>query len=174
MGLRITGGSARGRVLRGDVPSGIRPTGSRVREALFSVVGQDLEGVRFLDAFAGSGIMALEAWSRGAEVVAVEKNPRSAGRIKGLCAELGAVVEVRVGDVTRVADGLGTFGVVYADPPFALDPAPLLEALAPCVEGVLFLEADRKTAVPETVAHLRRSRVREFGNVVVHELRSPR
>ena len=69
--MRITGGSLRGRVVPGKVRPGVRPTSSRVREALFSMVGQDLEGVRVLDAFGGSGLLSFEAYSRGAIVTTV-------------------------------------------------------------------------------------------------------
>ncbi|MCB9678389.1 MAG: RsmD family RNA methyltransferase [Alphaproteobacteria bacterium] len=169
MSLRITGGTARGRVLRGDLPSGVRPTGSRVREAVFSVLGQDLSGTTFLDAFAGSGLMGLEAWSRGAVVTCVERDPKTASRIRALAAELGADLAVRVGDVTRTADG--GFDIVYADPPFALDPAPILAALASHADDVLLLEADQKVVVPRVAGGLALVRTRRFGNVSVHEYR---
>ena len=62
--LRVTGGVLRGRVLPAPLPEGVRPTSARTREALFSIVGQDLEGLSFLDAFGGAGLIAIEAWSR--------------------------------------------------------------------------------------------------------------
>ena len=76
--MRISGGEFRGRVL--SVPKGldVRPTQDRVREALFSMLQNDIRGARFLDLFAGSGSVGLEALSRGAEtVVFVEHAPRS-------------------------------------------------------------------------------------------------
>lgn len=166
--LRITGGRARGRVLRGDLREGIRPTGARVREAIFSALGQNLSGQTFLDAFAGSGIMALEAWSRGAEVTAVERDPRKAREIVDRVREIGGDVAVRTADVTRLVPEV--FDVVYADPPFALDPAPLVSALAPWVGRTLLLEAERSTARP-TADGLSFVRTRRFGTVVVHEYR---
>ena len=74
--MRISGGEFRGRVL--SVPKGldVRPTQDRVREALFSMLQNDIRGARFLDLFAGSGSVGLEALSRGAETVAfVEHAP---------------------------------------------------------------------------------------------------
>ena len=65
--MKITGGIYKGRVVQFRKHPSVRPTSSRVREALFSMLGQDLNGRTFLDAFGGSGIMALEACSRGAE-----------------------------------------------------------------------------------------------------------
>ena len=75
--MRITGGTLKGRVLPVPVSSGVRPTSSRVREALFSMVGNHLDGVTWLDAFGGAGLTALEASSRGAAVTVFEKNGRA-------------------------------------------------------------------------------------------------
>jgi len=64
--VRITGGSLRSRRLRFSAAQGLRPTPDRVRETLFNWLGQDLSGRRALDLFAGSGVLGMEAWSRGA------------------------------------------------------------------------------------------------------------
>lgn len=140
-GLRITGGVAVGRVMRAKVQDGVRPTSARLREAIFSMLGQDLTGERFLDAFGGSGIMALEAASRGAVALVVEQRARVARPIADAASQLGLAVEVRVGDVLRLAPELGVFHVVFADPPYAELTDATVEALAPCVGGVLLIEA---------------------------------
>ncbi len=73
-GLRVVGGVARGRRLRQVPGEGTRPIGDRVKEALFSILGADVEGARFLDLFAGTGSVGIEALSRGAaEAVFVDK-----------------------------------------------------------------------------------------------------
>ncbi|HKW81477.1 MAG TPA: RsmD family RNA methyltransferase, partial [Casimicrobiaceae bacterium] len=64
--LRIIGGRWRGRRIRFPASAGVRPTPDRVRETLFNWLGQDLDGRRTLDPFAGSGALSLEALSRGA------------------------------------------------------------------------------------------------------------
>src|SRR3954465_6966980 len=90
---RIIGGSAGGR--RIDVPRGprTRPTSDRVREALFSAIESwcgSLSGLRFLDLYAGSGAVGLEAWSRGAGVVTmVEQDRRTASMISANARALG-------------------------------------------------------------------------------------
>src|SRR4051795_3047528 len=90
---RIIGGSAGGR--RISAPSGqhTRPTTDRVREALFSSVEAwcgSLHGLRFLDLYAGSGAVGLEAWSRGAGVVTlVESDRRTAALIADNARTLG-------------------------------------------------------------------------------------
>ena len=72
MPIRITGGDLRGRMVPSPPSMKTRPTGSRTREALFNIL-QSVDGFRMLDLFAGSGIMGIEALSRGAShVVAVE------------------------------------------------------------------------------------------------------
>jgi 16S rRNA (guanine966-N2)-methyltransferase len=74
--VRIIGGRFRGRVLRFPAVEGLRPTPDRVRETLFNWLGQDLEGQRTLEPFAGSGALSLEALSRGAaRAVGVDRNP---------------------------------------------------------------------------------------------------
>jgi 16S rRNA (guanine966-N2)-methyltransferase len=133
-----------------DAP-GLRPTPDRLRETLFNWLGQDLAGLRCLDAFAGTGALGLEAASRGAaEVLLLERDARLAQALRTTCERLGAVgVRVQVADALRwmAAQSAGVaFDVVFVDPPFdrglwgaALDAArPLL-----AVDGRLYLEADR-------------------------------
>ena len=75
--MRITGGAWRGRTLKAPAGDAVRPTQDRVREALFSMLQLEVAGASFLDLFAGSGAVGLEALSRGARdnvtVVAVMK-----------------------------------------------------------------------------------------------------
>ncbi len=137
---------------------------------MFSMLGQDLAGVSFLDAFAGSGIMALEAWSRGAEVTAVERNRRALAELRHHLAALDASIRLVAGDVVKKAPTLGRFDIVYADPPFALPAEPIVTALASCVAGRLLLEASEHTVVPDQMGGLVRERIRSFGSVRVHEL----
>src|SRR5512142_3420716 len=82
--LRITAGTLRGR--RVAVPQGdVRPTSERARQAFFNIVSDRIEGAHFLDLFAGSGVFALEAVSRGAErATAVERDKRAAAAISNL------------------------------------------------------------------------------------------
>jgi len=78
--MRITTGIYKGRNL--GMPKGIRPTQAKARKALFDILG-DIEGLSFLELFAGSGAVGLEALSRGAkELALVEQNPECASAIK--------------------------------------------------------------------------------------------
>ncbi|MCA9572035.1 MAG: RsmD family RNA methyltransferase [Myxococcales bacterium] len=170
-GLRITGGRARGRTLTGRAAPGVRPTSARVREALFSMVGQELTGVRVLDAFSGSGILAFEAWSRGAEVVAVERDPRAFAALRDHATALGADVRLVRGDLRKRLEGLGAFGLVFADPPYAEDPAVWLEVLAPACTGRIWFETAKATRVPDRCATLVREASRSFGDTTIHTYR---
>ncbi|HQR27473.1 MAG TPA: 16S rRNA (guanine(966)-N(2))-methyltransferase RsmD [Nocardioides sp.] len=136
---RIIAGSARGRRL--TVPRGTRtrPTSDRVREALFSAVESwcgSLAGLRFLDLFAGSGAVGLEAWSRGAGVVTlVEQDRRTAALISANAAAIGCTrAQVVTAPVASVVarPPQAPYDVVFLDPPYPLpDPAVVatLEAL---------------------------------------------
>ncbi|TNE92882.1 MAG: 16S rRNA (guanine(966)-N(2))-methyltransferase RsmD [Deltaproteobacteria bacterium] len=159
-GLRLTGGHAGGRVTRERVPDGVRPTSSRVREALFAMIGQDLEGIRFLDAFGGAGLMALEAWSRGAQVTVVERSRPIAASLRRRAAELGARLDLREGDVLTMA--LDPVDIVFADPPYALGTTPL-EVLWPLAGDILVLEAARDVRIPDRAGELVLDRVRVYG-----------
>ncbi len=125
---RIIAGTAGGR--RIDVPRGqvTRPTSDRVREALFSAIeswGGSLEGLRFLDLYAGSGAVGLEAWSRGAGVVTlVEQSRATAAVIRRNAATLGfARADVLTASVTTIlaTPPAAPYDVVFSDPPYPLD-----------------------------------------------------
>jgi 16S rRNA (guanine(966)-N(2))-methyltransferase RsmD len=119
-----------------------------VREALFSLVGQDLSGQRVLDAFGGTGLLGLEAWSRGARVVVVEQDLAAARAIALNAASLGADLDVRTGDVLALASELGQFDGILVDPPYRLDPGPILYLLAPLARDWLVLETAADARVP--------------------------
>ena len=127
---RVIAGRARGRQL--TVPKGrtTRPTGDRVREAMFAAAGSVLgsfEGTRVLDLYAGSGAAGLEALSRGAEhALLVEAGPRPAEAIRANLGTVGLAGGRLVQDrVERLLDrglpaGDEPYDVLFADPPYAL------------------------------------------------------
>ena len=79
--MRITGGKFKNRIVKTSDQKKVRPTPAKMREAIFSMIGQNLEGCSFLDAFGGSGIMGLEARSRGAHPVLIVENNRASFRV---------------------------------------------------------------------------------------------
>jgi 16S rRNA (guanine966-N2)-methyltransferase len=141
MSLVITGGSYRGRRLSTDPKSTlIRPTSGKVREALFSSLGEKVPESRFVDLFAGTGSVGLEALSRGAaEVHLVENHPRSWPLLKGNCESVvpredaARVHPVRASAAAfckRMAEEGKRFDIVFADPPFDMDFSPLPDMIA--------------------------------------------
>ncbi|MBI3128786.1 MAG: 16S rRNA (guanine(966)-N(2))-methyltransferase RsmD [Candidatus Tectomicrobia bacterium] len=124
--MRIIGGRARGRRLASPRGETVRPTGDRVREALFNIWGQNLEGVRLLDVCAGSGAISLEALSRGAaEAVALEVDPGLCRRLEEEAGRLGLSAGLKVvrGDARRELarlrqSGAPPFDLAFVDPPW--------------------------------------------------------
>src|SRR6184192_3588038 len=131
---RIVAGKADGRRLKAPA-KGTRPTSERVREALFNALetAGELDGVRVLDLYAGSGALGLEALSRGAaDALFVEADRRAVDVLRGNVAALGLGGTVRAGQVETVvaAPAPRTFDLVLADPPYAVDAAALGKVLA--------------------------------------------
>ena len=135
---RIIGGAAGGRRLRTPRGEQTRPTSERVREALFSALESSLgslSGRRFLDLYAGSGAVGLEAASRGASAVTlVEREARAAALISENARALGLTARVVRSPVarflTRDAGADPPYDVVFCDPPYSLPEAQVHEDLA--------------------------------------------
>jgi 16S rRNA (guanine966-N2)-methyltransferase len=130
---------------------------------LFSLVGQDLTDCDVLDAFGGSGLLGLEAWSRGARVCIVERDRRAFRSIQANASGLGAEVDILHGDLHVMVHRLEPADVVFADPPYALAPEPVVALLAPLVKGQLVLETDKDASVPADVAGLVLTKSRNYG-----------
>ena len=139
---RIIGGSLGGRRIRAPEGEGTRPTTDRVREALFSALEAavgTLHGLRFLDLYAGSGAVGLEAGSRGASgVTLVEHDRRAAAVAAGNARELklGGVDVVRLPVARFLSSGPAArapYDVAFLDPPYSLESGAVvadLESLA--------------------------------------------
>jgi 16S rRNA (guanine966-N2)-methyltransferase len=134
---RIIGGTAGGRRLSTPTGPTTRPTTDRVREALFSSIEAwcgSLEGLRFLDLYAGSGAVGLEAWSRGAGVVTlVEADRRTARLIGENASHLGFTKAEVIGatvTATLARPPTAPYDVVFMDPPYPLDDASVGDVLA--------------------------------------------
>jgi 16S rRNA (guanine966-N2)-methyltransferase len=117
--LRVVAGTFKGRRLVAPRGTRTRPTADRVREALFSMLG-DVGGSRVLDLYAGSGALGIEALSRGADsAVFVERDPRAVAAIRRNLASIGVEATVSRQDVMRFLAGAdGPFDLVFCDPPY--------------------------------------------------------
>jgi 16S rRNA (guanine966-N2)-methyltransferase len=126
--MRIIAGKYRSRVLAAPAGTSTRPTSDRLRETLFNVLAPRIQGAAFLDLYAGSGAVGLEALSRGAgPVVFVERAPAALKALRGNLARLGVESGVRVearsvGAFLRTAAAAGPepvpHAVVFLDPPY--------------------------------------------------------
>ncbi|HEX5761117.1 MAG TPA: 16S rRNA (guanine(966)-N(2))-methyltransferase RsmD [Thermoanaerobaculia bacterium] len=177
--LRIGGGALRGRSVA--VPPGARPTEGRVREALFSIWSERVPGARFLDLFAGSGAVGIEAASRGAaRVLCLEDDPRAVRtlrkNVEGLGGEGGerriAVWRVPLprGLSRLVEQGEPPYDLVFADPPYAFDEyEELLRRVAPLVaeDGEAAVEHSAREPLAEEAAGLTRVSERRYGETAL-------
>ena len=153
--MRVVGGKHRGRTL--FAPKGVRtrPTSDRVREALFDILGNGVADATFLDAYAGTGAVGIEAESRGARaVVFIEGNRQALAALRRNLAAAGIEARVVAADASKAfsllcAEGIA-FDFVFLDPPYK-DADQSLELagryahsglLAPA--GILVLEHDRR------------------------------
>jgi 16S rRNA (guanine966-N2)-methyltransferase len=159
--VRIIGGRFRGRRIRVPNGTGLRPTPDRVRETLFNWLGQDLTGASTLDLFTGTGVLTLEAASRGASLcVAIDRNAALIHALRKTASEIGAPgIETHASDALRyLASEARTFDVVFLDPPFADDPWRTLlpsAALRLSPGGRIYAESARQLDAPEELRVLR-------------------
>ncbi len=120
--MRIVAGELRGRTLFSFAGDSIRPTPDKVREALFNIIQHRIYGARFIDLFAGTGAMGLEALSRGAKQVTLNDSSRdSQALIKKNLQKLNVADRVNLtafDGVSLIASGKQQYDIVYIDPPY--------------------------------------------------------
>ncbi|MBS1955406.1 MAG: 16S rRNA (guanine(966)-N(2))-methyltransferase RsmD [Cyanobacteria bacterium SZAS-4] len=119
--MRITGGEARGRLVPSPEGLAVRPTASKIRQAFFNILQGKVGQCDFLDVFAGTGLMGLEALSRGANsLVSIEAERRMARALEDSLKALGFDGEVICGDYRHILSTLPPlkFDIVFADPPY--------------------------------------------------------
>lgn len=134
--LRVAGGELRGRRLAAPKRGDVRPTTERVREAVFSILGE-IGGAYALDLFCGSGALGIEAVSRGARHATLVDTHPDAARLNAEQLGLGERIDVVRTDVKRfLAASDAVFDLVFCDPPYRL--ADRFEAdLDPLIRGHL-------------------------------------
>jgi 16S rRNA (guanine966-N2)-methyltransferase len=171
--MRIVAGEFKGRRLRMPRGAPTRPTADRVREALFSMLG-DVSGARVLDLYAGSGALGIEALSRGAEsAVFVERDQRAVAAIQANLDAVGANAELRRQDALGfLARADGTFDLVFCDPPYDCGPriaGPLAERLpAVLSEGARIVTESDKRRPLELPFPLLRERTYGDTRIAIH------
>jgi len=163
--MRVIAGSHRGRRLSGPQRTALRPTSDKVREALFSILGTQVSGGRFLDLYAGTGAVGIEALSRGALAVTfVESDPTAVQLLQGnlRTCQLHDRALVRVGQTATFLERKDWWGppydVLFADPPYtALGELDILThawrpgLLSEC--ATVIIEHDSRTKLPVSIDH---------------------
>lgn len=167
--VRIIGGEHRGRKLSfPDIP-GLRPTGDRIRETLFNWLQPSLPGASCLDMFAGSGVLGLEAASRGAgKVIMLDSSPVVVSQLLQHVSMLGLnqVTVERADAISWLQTSSQQFDIVFVDPPFADG---LLQQAACCLVdsgclrpgALVYIESDAAVdlpALPPTLSILKEKR----------------
>jgi len=177
--LRIITGEARYRKLKTPKGKSLRPTSDMVKEGLFNIIGSGIHGARFLDAFAGTGNIGIEAISRGAEradflelsrehVAIIRDNLRICGFTERAGVHGGKAEQ----SLAMLAAAGIKYDYIYVDPPYAYeDYGDLLERISGLglleEDGSLFLETDYHTVLPEKTGQLAVVRKYRYGNTVL-------
>ncbi len=154
--IRITGGEVRGRKLKSPKGLKVRPTLGRMRETLFDVIRERVNGACFLDLFAGTGIVAIEALSRGAsKAIIVEKRGDMASLILENLALTGYQERALViqADVIHALSRVASFApypIIFADPPYAFGAhKELISSYLPLLDegGILIVQHLKKFTI---------------------------
>lgn len=179
--VRVIAGFAKGKRLKAPSGKETRPITDMIKEALFNVIGPDIQGARFLDLFAGSGSVGIEALSRGATQAIFVDNSSAAVRI--IYENLDNCgfedqYEVYCNDVLRAVTILNKhaakFDYIYVDPPFTvegifmdvmkkLDQVDILDP-----QGSIIIRTRRHKELPEAFSRLTKYRLSYYGESAIH------
>jgi 16S rRNA (guanine966-N2)-methyltransferase len=190
--MRVIAGKYRSRRLQTLRGTALRPSSDRLRETLFNILGAAIEGAVFVDLFAGSGAVGIEALSRGARgVIFVENHAAGAALISRNLASLGIPTAAQVASrktfagsaeilrldamdaLERLAEGGAHVDFVFADPPYANTRAYedivafLGESELLARSGRVIAEHRRNSDLPTIAGHLERMRVVEQGDTAL-------
>jgi 16S rRNA (guanine966-N2)-methyltransferase len=173
--VRVVAGELRGRRLVAPAGDATRPTADRVREALFSILG-DISGLRVLDLYAGSGALGIEALSRGAVAATFVDSSRAAVvAIRSNLDALGLDADVHRRDALAhlaAAAGGDPYDLIFVDPPYdsALRVGPRLAELLPPIlsDDALIVTESNKRAPLELPFPLLRERSYGDTRIAVH------
>lgn len=175
--MRITGGTFRGRKLIPPAGREIRPTSDKVREAIFGILAAKIVGAGFLDCFAGTGAMGIEAISRGASTVTmVEKNRKAVMLIHSNLKNLNADATVLTIDFFKAVEKLKTkditFDLIFIDPPYqsllqeqavlSIEVSGLIE-----IDGTVIVEHEKHLQLPLNIGGLEQIDHRKYGETVL-------
>jgi 16S rRNA (guanine(966)-N(2))-methyltransferase RsmD len=176
--MRVIGGRFRSRRLKTIPGLAVRPTPDRLRETLFNVLAPEIDGTVFLDAYAGTGAVGIEALSRGARrILLFERNPGALSVIQDNLDSLQVSSEAEVfrGNALTLIPKHPA-DIAFVDPPYqhVRDYRAALESLAETRCGLVIAQHDTHTELPEAVGALKQTRVlRQGSNVLSFYRRLP-
>lgn len=178
--MRVIAGTHRGRRLASPAGHVLRPTSDRVREALFSILGNRLPHSRFLDLYAGTGAVGIEAISRGAtHVTCVESTEQVREFLRRNIAQCEMKNQVTVCAQTvdrffsQPKDWGGPYDIIFVDPPYAAVPdfVALIEGVETkqlfSADSWLIIEHATKTMLPDSVARASFRRRYRYGDTML-------
>jgi 16S rRNA (guanine(966)-N(2))-methyltransferase RsmD len=180
--MRVIAGSRKGHRLMGPKTDGLRPTADRVKEALFSILSPRIVDARFLDLYAGTGAIGIEALSRGAQhVTFVESSPAALKVLRANLEHCGfdssPDMDIRACTAESLLKRSGSsadpYDIVFADPPYDQQDAghdllaglELSPIMAP--HTTIILEHATRLTVPSQVGHLSRERQYRYGDTTL-------
>jgi len=177
--LRVIAGEAKGRRLKAPKGHATRPTSDRTKEALFNIIGGRIINAKFLDLYAGTGAIGIEAISRGAEwLVLVENNPRAVRVIMENLQLTGLAdrAEIMSQEAHRAVKMLSArdkkFDIIFMDPPYMKGfiergLAEISEGKLLAPGGLIITESSKLDVLPEEVGNLRLVRKEKYGDTVL-------
>lgn len=177
--MRVISGEFKGRNLEQIVGIEIRPTSDRVKESLFNILGTRLTDCAFLDLFAGTGGIGIEAYSRGAaQVVFIDESSKSIKILKSNLDKLSISDKVEVYNtdylnaIKRLDYDNKKFDIIFIDPPYlkGFEQIALLQ-ISECNmladEGIIVVEHDLKDKMQENIGKLKLTRQNRYGNTML-------
>lgn len=179
--MRVISGKAKGRILTAPKGRNTRPVTDMIKEALFSMWQTRIVDTRFLDLFAGSGSMGIEALSRGAKnVVFVEQGRKAVETIRKnlIVCGFSCGYEIYQDDVFKRIKMLNEkeykFDIIYLDPPFTVDEIfiPVMEALSDTEllseNGTIAIRTRKEKDLPDRIGKLEKVKLRTYGISAIH------
>ena len=166
--MRVIAGEFRSRTLQSLPGMETRPTPDRLREALFNILAPEIEGAVFVDAYAGTGAVGIEALSRGASrVIFLERSKAACGVIRENLRSLGAEARAEIRCVPAIRYlGSAAAEIVFLDPPYSLEKEydAALRALAGTEVPLVIAQHSPRLKLREEYGGLRRTRVLNQGD----------
>ncbi len=173
--MRITGGTGKGRRLRVPGGSRVRPTSDKVKQALFNILGARVRDAWFLDLFAGTGGIGIEAISRGASQVWFVDESRESLQVtrqnldQAGFGDKAKVVASRAESFLRKTQE--QFDIIFLDPPYSLEQQPLLEVVSESgvlrQDSIVVFEHFKKQQSPRAAGRLDLEREAVYGDTVL-------